>query len=302
MRQNVREDYLQYSLRDQRPRGGRPCVGGGRRTKGLPRRATGKAGRAVFAVFRVSPGYRGRIAGSILGEPARGTDAQAGRWAGVGHRHRPARSSAANAAAGGLGRTNQTKARRRSRLHANNERSALTPSPSPATGEGNRRPEPAISALVTYRWDAKQPVLRKFVEITNKSDRELNRLLNVRLGTYRTDAKTHRATEQGFPAYLNGEFFLSLAHPAGWATAKDGPLSLRQYPGIKVAPGKSFECMEAVYGVAKPGEARKAFVAHLRSRMRRVVRGHDKPYRHLRAVRRQSRPAAISTKPKNTSC
>ena len=29
--------------------------------------------------------------------------------------------------------------------------------------------EPAISALVTYRWDAKQPVLRKFVEITNRA-------------------------------------------------------------------------------------------------------------------------------------
>ena len=36
--------------------------------------------------------------------------------------------------------------------------------------------------------------------------------------------------------------------------------------------------MEAVYGVAKAGEVRKAFVAHLRSRMRRVVRRHDKPY------------------------
>ena len=36
--------------------------------------------------------------------------------------------------------------------------------------------------------------------------------------------------------------------------------------------------MEAVYGAAKAGEARKAFLAHLRSRTRRVVRGHDKPY------------------------
>ena len=49
--------------------------------------------------------------------------------------------------------------------------------------------EPSLSALVTYRWDAKQPVLHKYVEITNQSDRELDRLLNVRLGSYRTDAK-----------------------------------------------------------------------------------------------------------------
>ncbi|MEN6450384.1 MAG: hypothetical protein ABFC96_07835 [Thermoguttaceae bacterium] len=137
--------------------------------------------------------------------------------------------------------------------------------------------EPALSALVTYRWNAKEPVLRKFVEITNKSDRELNRLLNVRLGTYRTAARLTEH-EQGFPAYLDGAFFTSLAHPAGWATAKDGQAGLRQYPGIKVPPGKRFECMEAVYGVAKAGEARKTFVAHVRSRMRRALRGHDKPY------------------------
>ena len=137
--------------------------------------------------------------------------------------------------------------------------------------------EPPISALVTYRWDAKQPVLRKFVEITNKSDHELSRLLNVRLGTYHTNASiTER--EQGFPVYLNQEFFLSLAHPAGWAMGKDGNVSLKQYPGTKLAPGGRFECMESVYGVAKAGEAQKTFVAHVRSRMRRVVRGHDKVY------------------------
>ena len=36
--------------------------------------------------------------------------------------------------------------------------------------------------------------------------------------------------------------------------------------------------MEAVYGVAAAGEARKSFVAYIRSRSRRVVRGHDQPY------------------------
>ncbi len=137
--------------------------------------------------------------------------------------------------------------------------------------------EPALSALVTYRWDVKQPVLRKFVEIVNRSGHELNRLLNVRLGTYPTDAAIAEH-ERGFPIYLNDAFFMSLAHPSGWATRKDGQISLRQYPGIKLAAGKRFECMEAVYGVAKSGEARKTFVAYVRSRMRRVVRGHDKPY------------------------
>jgi hypothetical protein len=136
--------------------------------------------------------------------------------------------------------------------------------------------EPPLSARVTYRWTAKEPVLRKFVQITNTGEKEV-RLLNVRLGTYRTAAKL-ADREQGFPVYLDDEFFMSLAHPAGWATAKDGTVSLRHYPGTRLAPGKTLECMETVYGVGQAGAARKTFLAHVRSRMRRVVRGHDKPY------------------------
>ena len=137
--------------------------------------------------------------------------------------------------------------------------------------------EPALSATVTYRWNANLPLLWKLVEITNTGEREWNRLLNVRLGTYHTDAKI-ADNEQGFPAYLNDEFFMSLAHPAGWATGKSGELGVRQYPGIRLAPGEKFQCMQALYGVAQAGQAHRQFVAYIQSHMRRVIRGHDKPY------------------------
>ena len=130
--------------------------------------------------------------------------------------------------------------------------------------------EPATLVTVTYRWDAKRSVLRKFMEIENSDREEMNRLLNVRLGSYDTDVKVSGG-EQGFPLYLNDEFFVTLAHPAGWATGQDGKISLHQYPGIKVRPGKRFTCMESVYGVSKAGLSRECFLAHLRSRMRRVV-------------------------------
>lgn len=68
--------------------------------------------------------------------------------------------------------------------------------------------EPKLSATVLYQWDDKEPVLHKFVTITNDGQREV-RLLNVRLGTYPTDAKL-ADREQGFPVYLNGEYFMSL--------------------------------------------------------------------------------------------
>jgi hypothetical protein len=155
--------------------------------------------------------------------------------------------------------------------------------------------EPALSATVTYRWNEREPVLHKFVKITNDGEKEI-RVLNVRLGTYKSDAKLIdreqgnpisggineggrlSAHEKGFPVYLDDEYFMSLAHPSGWATAEHGDVSLRQYPGVKLAAGASFKCMEAVYGVGRGGEAQKNFVAHVKNRMRRVVRGHDKPY------------------------
>ena len=31
--------------------------------------------------------------------------------------------------------------------------------------------EPALSALVTYRWNGKEPVLRKFVQMTNAGEK-----------------------------------------------------------------------------------------------------------------------------------
>ena len=160
--------------------------------------------------------------------------------------------------------------------------------------------EPAASIQVAYRWNAKEPVLRKFVTIRNASTRPWDRLLNVRLGRYDTagvtvldkpsggtysvpaprefprDGSTH--VERGFPVYAADECFFTLAHPAGAAEGAGGKVLLRQYPGVRLAAGETFPCMEVVYGVAKAGAARQAFVDHVRSRMRRVVRGHDKPY------------------------
>ena len=158
-----------------------------------------------------------------------------------------------------------------------------------------------LSVLVKYKWDNKTPFLHKFTTITNRSDSPI-RVLNVRLGTYTSNAQLHDKIqvtptgvfagelsrtgdkEQGFPLYLNDDFVLSLAHPAGWSTNLNGVASLRQYPGAKLSAKESFECMEAVYGVGAKGEARKNFVDHVRNRCRRVVRNHDRPYTIFHAM------------------
>ncbi len=155
--------------------------------------------------------------------------------------------------------------------------------------------ENSVTVIVTYRVDPNLPVLQKFVTITNNSHAEWNRLLNVRLGTYCTDAQLSGGEEkvypasfrrraeafgglQGFPVYVENEFFVCLAHPAGWNTQKPGEISLRHFPGKRLAPQGQYECMEVVYGVSPAGGARNAFTTYVRSRMRRTVRGHNIPY------------------------
>ncbi|NQU11513.1 hypothetical protein HQ590_12025, partial [bacterium] len=132
-----------------------------------------------------------------------------------------------------------------------------------------------LTARVSYRWAATTPTLHKWVTLTNAA-RAPVRVMTVGLGAYRTRARVSEG-EQGFPVYLNDERFAGLAHPAGWAMGEHGRVALRQYPGQQLAPGESFDCMETVLGVAAKGAGRRAFVDHLRSRMRRVRRGHDRP-------------------------
>lgn len=147
---------------------------------------------------------------------------------------------------------------------------------------------------VLYRWDAKQPVLRKYVTIINNGESSWNRLLNIRTGRYMLDVKAEATdpdypaflesvigdlagNQRGFPAYVEWQYFVGLAHPAGFAKRCNQELVLQQLPGITLAPGASFACMEAVYGVSREGQARQAFRDHLLTRMRRVLRGHDQP-------------------------
>ena len=162
--------------------------------------------------------------------------------------------------------------------------------------------DPAVTAKVTYRWNDREPVLHKWVSITNGGKSVWDRLLNVRLGVYRTDAtiddhdpdfplyltQEHLGgpviafedpigRKRGFPSYVEGQFFLSLAHPAGFALRNENTVTLQQLPGVRLAPGATFDCMEAVYGVAPEGQARQAFVKQLHDRMLRVRRGRDKP-------------------------
>ena len=92
-----------------------------------------------------------------------------------------------------------------------------------------------LAATLVYQIDPQFPVLRKFVELANTGQQPL-RVLNVVLGRYPVQAKAEGG-ERGFPLYLADEYFVSLAHPAGFARLENGQVVLRQYPGARLAPG-----------------------------------------------------------------
>lgn len=145
-----------------------------------------------------------------------------------------------------------------------------------------RSADDSLAVTITLQADSKWPLMHKHVVVMN-TGKAATRLLNVVLGRYPAGRAQIEGGDRGFPLYLNRQFFLSLTHPAGFAHVEGKDVVLRQYPGVRLAPGQSFRSMEAVYGVAQTGGARKLFVDYVRSRMARVIYGHEKPYAILEA-------------------
>lgn len=135
---------------------------------------------------------------------------------------------------------------------------------------------PTLSATVRYWWNATESVFHKRIEIENTGTSAV-RLLHLRAGRYVTGMSVSEG-EQGFPVYIDDQFFVGLTHPAGWVTGQDETVLLQQHPGKTLQTGECFIGMEAVLGVSQVDQARSAFLQYLRSRMRRTVRKHDRAY------------------------
>ena len=141
----------------------------------------------------------------------------------------------------------------------------------------------SLSIRVILSADPTWPaVLHKQVEVTNIGTSS-KRILNVVLARFPVGGAKAEGGERGFPLYLDDQFFVGLAHPAGYAQVENNEVVLLQYPGARVAPGETFRSMEAVYGVAKRQGAKQLFIDYLLSRMARVVFGHDHAYAVLEA-------------------
>ena len=133
-----------------------------------------------------------------------------------------------------------------------------------------------IKADIVYTLDADDPCMTREMTIRNTSGTDL-RLLHLRSGPYATGTNVSEGG-RGYPSYITDDRFISLAHPAGWATGQNNHILLRQFPGYLLKAGETWSAMQAVFGTAPTGQARKTFLEHVESRSRRVVRDHDHPY------------------------
>ena len=131
-----------------------------------------------------------------------------------------------------------------------------------------------LSAVISYRWNSIAPVLHKHISITNHSGQQI-RLMNIKLGEYQAEMDLTDG-EQGFPVYINDCFYISVAHPSGWAMGQSDRIVLMQYPGVPLKPDETYQGMETVFGFSQPQKARDTFKQYIESHMRRVRRGHDR--------------------------
>jgi hypothetical protein len=151
----------------------------------------------------------------------------------------------------------------------------------PADGEGSivvalESPE-GIAAEVRYAANPHGAGVVKTCVLQNAGAAPL-RVLDVRLGRYRTGLNAVGHADVGFPVYVDDQLVATLMHPAGWVRSRDGEVLLEQHPARELEPGDRFECMAALLVPAEPGQARAAFREQVRARMRRVTRGHDRAY------------------------
>lgn len=133
---------------------------------------------------------------------------------------------------------------------------------------------PEVEALLEFRKN--HGALEKSLIFKCRGSDPLT-ILEVGLGEYETSDEVSDG-EQGFPVFAGEDWFFGIQHPSGFVLGSGQRVSLRQVPGMTLMPGESWSSMTAVIGPGDQGGARSGFLGYLRPRMRRIRRGHDRPF------------------------
>jgi hypothetical protein len=130
--------------------------------------------------------------------------------------------------------------------------------------------EAEVEVVLHYQVRAGEPIVRKKIEIRNRST-STHMLLDVDVEDFRLDGAT---TDGGFgdPILIDGEAYCALDHPAGVNQGLGNAIRLRHFPGMTLAPRQGVMSKVALFGVTGAGEARTGFHAYLRQNGKRKDR------------------------------
>jgi hypothetical protein len=129
---------------------------------------------------------------------------------------------------------------------------------------------PSLAVGVKLHLQLEGPARRKWVEVTNRTGKELL-LLDVELDDV-TIAGTASGGGQGQPVFIEDEAFAAIEYPSGMNQGEKDRIQLSYYPGQRLPPGDTFRSHVAVVTAAKAGQAREAFVSYIQSRSLRPKR------------------------------
>ncbi|MBN1422040.1 MAG: DUF4038 domain-containing protein, partial [Planctomycetes bacterium] len=118
---------------------------------------------------------------------------------------------------------------------------------------------PSIDVALHYGIEG--PIRRKWVEVTNRADRDLL-LLDVRLDDFATEGAVSGGG-RGQPIFIDGEVFAAIEHPSGINDAGGGHVQLLHHPGRRIPAGGTFRSRDAIVAVAPPGQALEAFRSYI---------------------------------------
>ncbi|MBX7259536.1 MAG: NPCBM/NEW2 domain-containing protein [Candidatus Hydrogenedentes bacterium] len=118
-------------------------------------------------------------------------------------------------------------------------------------------------------WSANELVLRKWARLRytgEKKDLVLNEVILDELDVSERHAQMSPGDIQSYPAFIDG-FFAGIEFPIGATRLEGNTLIVAHRPGFAMKPGEWYETRKAVYGIAKPGDERKAFQRYIASHL-----------------------------------
>ena len=140
-----------------------------------------------------------------------------------------------------------------------------------------------VDVTVHYQLDG--PTRRKWIEVTNRTDKEIL-LLDVQLDDLAVQSGSANAAPlpkgdgtvaisgggQGQPVFVGGEWFAAIEHPAGVNQIEKNRVRLVHHPARRLGPNETFRSQVALVSVAERGQAAGHFVSYIESRRPRPRR------------------------------